>query len=355
MKKESGAALIVVLSLLTISLMVGLSSMQSSQIDERLAGNYRAASQAQMNAEDLASELLAKLVKADNGGYSFKEAEVNELDSITKSWEDFESFSEANPSHCLTRSGEGGACWVKANDAEDHEYLYFGHNIVALGAKSGAVSLPVAVNLDVQPGSSSIVSEVFLNIAGELINVVDRGVSNEDQYAFVSSSNDDATEWEDEIAVNSDFFSSANELKGFRDALYNLSSEYLSDPSGNLKVNFFEAESVKKEDVTSSSGGVLVIEGDDFQAPNNSVFSGVMVVFGNQFRVTGGGNTEFDGVILHLPYRCNDSGVCEYIKPKIEINGGQGSYNKGIVDSISETVSTGSDSDVKVLGVDAWR
>src|SRR5690554_5436745 len=54
-KKQSGASLIVVLSLLTISLMVGLSSIQSSQIDERLAGNYRAQSQAQMGAEKAAA------------------------------------------------------------------------------------------------------------------------------------------------------------------------------------------------------------------------------------------------------------------------------------------------------------
>lgn len=53
--KERGAALIVVLSLLTISLVVGLMSMQSSQIDERLAGNYRAAAEAQMGAEKAAA------------------------------------------------------------------------------------------------------------------------------------------------------------------------------------------------------------------------------------------------------------------------------------------------------------
>lgn len=51
MKHQKGAALIVVLSLLTVSLMVGLSSMQSSQIDERLAGNYRMVMQAHMVAE----------------------------------------------------------------------------------------------------------------------------------------------------------------------------------------------------------------------------------------------------------------------------------------------------------------
>ncbi|MCG7601901.1 polymer-forming cytoskeletal protein [Halomonas sp. McH1-25] len=51
MKGQQGAALIVVLVLLTVSLMLGLSSVQSSLIDERVAGNYRAITQAQMAAE----------------------------------------------------------------------------------------------------------------------------------------------------------------------------------------------------------------------------------------------------------------------------------------------------------------
>ncbi len=55
MKRQQGVVLVVVLSLLTVSLMVGLSSMQSSQIDERLAGNYKAATEAQMAAEEAAS------------------------------------------------------------------------------------------------------------------------------------------------------------------------------------------------------------------------------------------------------------------------------------------------------------
>jgi len=51
MKKQKGVALIVVMSLLAVSLMIGLMSMQTSQVDERLAGNYRAAAEAQMAAE----------------------------------------------------------------------------------------------------------------------------------------------------------------------------------------------------------------------------------------------------------------------------------------------------------------
>ncbi|HSP30699.1 MAG TPA: PilX N-terminal domain-containing pilus assembly protein, partial [Halomonas sp.] len=55
MKKQQGAALIVVLSLLTVSLMLGLSGVQSSLIDERLAGNYKNSTQAQMAAEQSVS------------------------------------------------------------------------------------------------------------------------------------------------------------------------------------------------------------------------------------------------------------------------------------------------------------
>ncbi|WP_181872867.1 pilus assembly PilX family protein [Billgrantia montanilacus] len=61
MKRQRGAALVVVLSLLTMSLMLGLSGMQSSILDERLAGNYKATTEAQMNAELGASEFMAWL------------------------------------------------------------------------------------------------------------------------------------------------------------------------------------------------------------------------------------------------------------------------------------------------------
>jgi hypothetical protein len=56
MKKQRGAALVVVLSMLAMALMLGISGMQSSQIDERLAGNYRSSTVAMMAAEFGASE-----------------------------------------------------------------------------------------------------------------------------------------------------------------------------------------------------------------------------------------------------------------------------------------------------------
>jgi hypothetical protein len=52
--KQQGAALVIVLALLSGSLMIGISGMNAALIDERLAGNYRASTLAQMAAEDVA-------------------------------------------------------------------------------------------------------------------------------------------------------------------------------------------------------------------------------------------------------------------------------------------------------------
>tara|TARA_R110001583_G_C5539429_1_gene399321 strand:+ start:793 stop:951 length:159 start_codon:yes stop_codon:yes gene_type:complete len=48
MKQQQGAALVIVMAFLSGTLMLGMSSMQSALIDESLAGNYRASTQANM-------------------------------------------------------------------------------------------------------------------------------------------------------------------------------------------------------------------------------------------------------------------------------------------------------------------
>ncbi|SDM11742.1 Polymer-forming protein [Modicisalibacter muralis] len=73
-KTQCGAALVVSLVLLTIALMLGVSSMQSSLMDERLASNYRAATQAQMAAEAGISEFVI------DGGFSNIENNFEDID-----------------------------------------------------------------------------------------------------------------------------------------------------------------------------------------------------------------------------------------------------------------------------------
>ncbi|MGM0694655.1 MAG: pilus assembly PilX family protein [Pseudomonadota bacterium] len=110
MKRQQGAALIVVLSLLTISLMVGLSSMQSSQIDERLAGNYKAASQAQMGAEEAASMGWDNIKGVDDDDWiSLSDLTGSGLEGLT--WEEIKNGEDGgceSPVSCYYRYVEDG-------------------------------------------------------------------------------------------------------------------------------------------------------------------------------------------------------------------------------------------------------
>src|SRR5690554_4633754 len=95
MKRQNGAALIVVLSLLTISLMVGLSSIQSSQIDERLAGNYKTQSELQMVAEKAVSKALSGFSPSENpfkSHFNDDGARYNLEDFVSGTWGDFEKI-----------------------------------------------------------------------------------------------------------------------------------------------------------------------------------------------------------------------------------------------------------------------
>ncbi|GEK49103.1 hypothetical protein HPA02_33860 [Bisbaumannia pacifica] len=59
--RQRGAALIISLVLLSVALMLGISAMQSSLLDERMAGNHRFATQARMAAEAATAELAGWL------------------------------------------------------------------------------------------------------------------------------------------------------------------------------------------------------------------------------------------------------------------------------------------------------
>ncbi|MCL7929667.1 pilus assembly PilX N-terminal domain-containing protein [Halomonas llamarensis] len=89
--KQQGAALVIVLALLAGSLMIGVSGMNSALIDERLAGNYRAAALAQMAAEKGGSDRR----EADNFNSSeYSDSCLDLVDSYNL--DNFEDGDEVN-------------------------------------------------------------------------------------------------------------------------------------------------------------------------------------------------------------------------------------------------------------------
>ena len=95
MQRQHGAALIVVLILLSIALMLGLAGFQSALLNERLAGNYRATSEAQMGAEQAVAYAWGK------GGEHLTSADFQTVESLealeSSHWDRFYPGSRAGP------------------------------------------------------------------------------------------------------------------------------------------------------------------------------------------------------------------------------------------------------------------
>jgi len=119
-QQQSGAALIVVLGIVAISTMIGLASMQSSQIDEKMAGNYKLATQANLLAERAAMAVVHDIVNSDGDFAPASASDVPPPKDIG-----FKSYAEGGGSHScrIKPDGKGmtaAACYVEGEKSEDN-------------------------------------------------------------------------------------------------------------------------------------------------------------------------------------------------------------------------------------------
>tara|TARA_R110002012_G_scaffold109370_6_gene253136 strand:+ start:1770 stop:3380 length:1611 start_codon:yes stop_codon:yes gene_type:complete len=127
MKNQQGAALVIVMALLTGALMLGMSGMQSALIDERLAGNYRASVQSQMSGESF----LASIASEDNRE-NVSEFLANDLNDIKNG-----ETKALNKSQLLALSGGkggGGLDDIMVNASRRGDEI----TLEAWGIKAGA-------------------------------------------------------------------------------------------------------------------------------------------------------------------------------------------------------------------------
>ncbi|MDN6323043.1 MAG: pilus assembly PilX family protein [Halomonas sp.] len=120
MKQQQGAALVIVMALLAGALILGMSGMQSALIDERLAGNYRASTQARMNAEIAVANAL------DEDGLVFLTSVSSLNDLLAMSWnelnEQFSGNQDALNFGC-EREGQFECVYIPLTLAEGHYVL----------------------------------------------------------------------------------------------------------------------------------------------------------------------------------------------------------------------------------------
>ncbi|WP_417330133.1 pilus assembly PilX family protein [Halomonas cupida] len=85
-KRQTGATLLVVLSLLAITSVMALGALQSALVDERLAGNLVAMSRAQLAAEWGAAQQLGRMTRHDSTSHgaadslTCRDIRIKELD-----------------------------------------------------------------------------------------------------------------------------------------------------------------------------------------------------------------------------------------------------------------------------------
>lgn len=323
--KQQGAALVIVMALLSGALMIGISGMNSALIDERLAGNYRAAALAQMNAERAVSQALHEFYEGQRSNQN-SWGSARSLDSIDDVGDIF--FDKENdPSWC---DGSYNRC--------AYEFLVIGdvYSIIAKGRvveesvdRVISESSFVRINLFYSPPLSSDPPDDPYPVDEDVKELLDKIIASGDfihvldEYDFSGSNNDKAESWEDKISVDSSLFDSPESVCLFKDSL-------LSGGIANGLVRELSGK-VKKDDLSNASGKIAVVTEDGFSLPNDSDFTGVLMIFGKDFKITGGGNVDFNGAIIHVPVDCVAS---EFYTPQIDIRGGNGSYNLSAIESI---------------------
>lgn len=342
MKNQQGAALVIVMALLSGALLIGISGMNSALIDERLAGNYRAVALAQMNAERAASEADTHFNDENDWKYKPNSALSSEDDwKATIKSQRYEELKENYPEDMVKE----GIC-----DSSEDNYsrcLYFPvvvdgsvYYIVALGAvedEAGntiAESEPIFLRYDYSPGDGLSPINDFLDKLKNSGNAITTFI---DRY-LETSGNATAKGWDDFITnvVGEDgenpIFDSADVFLEFIDIL-----------KEDESVNYFDyfPSGKKLEDYSNS---IIVVENDFTWNGNQGDFTGVLILLGDVFEYNGGGNSKFRGSLMHVPYAKNSDNEVEFVQPKISVKGGNGNleFDATVIDGLKNNDVEGS-------------
>ncbi|WP_192035990.1 pilus assembly PilX N-terminal domain-containing protein [Halomonas sp. YLGW01] len=387
MKQQNGSALTVILVMLVMALMLGLSSIQSSLVDERMAGNYKASIQAYMGAEKAAADGVQYVNNIANS-VVFDSYNIMNLHSID--WVEFtEGKGEALPA---VNSSHGGAC-----DAQVECYYRFfmdmgGEKYVAAmgavveGDRVIAVSEPVIVDLVSSYGGVSAALSVYggvKNINGDILD--DKGKEPEPWYPTSSNAK-----------VAGGDFGDAESGTGSLSSMYyegveiNLSTIKNMDPedtfpdgydyggnlgqagldsmafigelyqvamdSENVVTTLSDSDFIKKGDACSTGAGEEAISYskfavvDSFNFSGDKKFCGVLVFLGSD--LTLGGTALVEGLVLAAnPHTktVDSSTVFDFSKRSqnvnLMINGGGSSgsvfFNETSVKQAFESIGVG--------------
>ncbi|MBS9404896.1 hypothetical protein KG088_14790 [Halomonas sp. TRM85114] len=326
MKRQQGAVLVVVLSLLTVSLMVGLSSMQTSQIDERLAGNYKAAVEAQMAAEEAASYGATRIASSDsNVTYIDISGSLNESEWVAN-WEKFYAFASTTHGVSSEDSAKGGLSVSSVSDELSWGYVFVEDEsntryVVGMGAqfRDGVVSVqgdPVIVEY-FRPFSFNRALSVFGGIQDvngnswfpKSANAGINGGINGEGLFYEGDPNDceyssDKSQCYENLHLYGGVTYGGLENTEARDK-FELLYNSISGSTGTVVTDDSNIEWIDRSANCTDQGVSQVAVLETFSAANNKKFCGVLIVWGgyvniddNALDTTLSGNENVDGTLI---------------------------------------------------------
>lgn len=317
MRQQNGSALTVILVMLVMALLLGLSSVQSSLVDERMAGNYKASTQAYMGAEKAAAEGFQYV---DNKANSviFDQYDIKNLQSA--GWGEFKgdkgglSADDLSGDACQAEQVE---CYFRfiIDDSQGVQYVAAMGAVVEAGSVI-AVSEPVIVVLVPSYAGVSAALSVFggiLDINGEE-GKKDSGWYPKSEQARIKGGEFDGgsgslhSMYYEGVEINTPTLDKINASPVFPDgfdyggnkgqvgldSMAFMGELYqMAMGSGNVVTNVSEMNIVKK-DATCSTFQFAVVE--SFSISGGGKFCGVLVFLGDN--ITLGGTAVVEGLAL---------------------------------------------------------
>ncbi|MFY0992108.1 PilX N-terminal domain-containing pilus assembly protein [Halomonas sp. C05BenzN] len=319
-RNNRGAALVVTLVLLVVVLLLGLSSMNSTRLDESMAGNQRAAVVSLMAAEYGASTAFDEVSDIFGVGACGS-------DETTSSGEVPSSQQDVTYDYAVCRSGSGNLYSlssvgrvVSGNQViSEKEVLIYYIKVGGLLSLS-PITIPGSVTAFESPNSDAfgVEGETVLGVTKPAIST-----STPEDKKYIEDSIDPKRidNYEGGISgeIDVEVLSDANEFHHFVSAIWDLAADdrIFSPDDSNIdfgdrlnegdednppisKLTFIDGD--YQDSGNFSGSGVLVVKGDA-EFSGTPSYDGLIIVLGD-YSIGGGGGGQgaFNGSILVSPY-----------------------------------------------------
>ncbi|MDI5983513.1 pilus assembly PilX N-terminal domain-containing protein [Halomonas sp. M4R5S39] len=326
-KRQRGSALIVSLVLVTAALMVGVSGMQSAQIEESASGNRRAAASAYMAAEYGGDEALntVSFASLGNGTCTSGSGNVGNTQAVV-------SYS-----YDACKSSGGGIATINAQGSVGGvvrevviEYI-LSSGFLGLSP----INLPTPLSAFNAANSNAFVVEgqissggdgghlPAISTAGNRDDVLAEIGDREDNYSGGISDSISESILQDPVAFES-FITEVKSVADGSGRTFSASSDVDTygtttlDGSPDAKLTYIDGDFTVSGNW--SGRGLLVVNGD-FDVSGTPYFEGLVIVLGNNYSLSGGGDGGINGAMIAAPIDSSASTLV-YDSANVTVSGG---------------------------------